>query len=128
MLADSPVVKRWLELYKPSVVAVTILAVGLILGVAVIALAPEGYDQPEGVLGPLPPGAGRFIEKIAQTCQPIVPIGVYEDEQSLCLRFGRPFLLENPNQASAAGRDQAVSRQILDAIALLLPPDLLNSS
>ena len=40
MLADSPVVKRWLELYKPSVVAVTILAVGLILGVVVVALAP----------------------------------------------------------------------------------------
>jgi hypothetical protein len=40
MLADSPVVKRWLELYKPSVVGMTILAVGLILGIVVIALAP----------------------------------------------------------------------------------------
>jgi hypothetical protein len=39
MLADSPVVKRWLELYKPSVVGMTILAVGLILGIVVIALA-----------------------------------------------------------------------------------------
>ena len=40
MLADSPVVKRWLELYRPSVVGMTILAVGLTLGVVVIVLAP----------------------------------------------------------------------------------------
>jgi hypothetical protein len=38
MLADSPVVKQWLEPFNRSAVAMIILAVGLILGIVVIAL------------------------------------------------------------------------------------------
>ena len=49
MLADSPVVKRWLEPYKPSVIGVAILAVGLILGIVVIAL-PSAETQSAAVV------------------------------------------------------------------------------
>jgi hypothetical protein len=72
----------------------------------------------------LPPGAGRFINKIADHCQLIVPIGVYEKEGSLCLHFGRTFKLERPVQPSAEERDQAVSKQVWKAIAECLPMHL----
>ena len=92
---------------------------------AVIAMAPEGRDQPGGRLGALPPGAGRFIAKISQTCKPIVPIGVYEDEQSLCLHFGPPFELGSTPAPSPSERvNHMVEAQVMAAIAQLLPPHL----
>jgi len=51
MLTDSPVVKRWLEPYKPSVIAMAILAVGLILGIVVIALPPAETQSAVVVAG-----------------------------------------------------------------------------
>jgi hypothetical protein len=95
---------------------------------ALIALAPEGRDQPNGVLGPFPPGAGRFIEHIAQFCQLIIPIGIYEEADALCLRFGIPFRLQKAVHASAEERDQLVGRQVLAAIAGLLPAHLRQNS
>jgi hypothetical protein len=101
-----------------------LLAIARTPGV-VIAMAPEGRDQKDGKLGALPPGAGRFIEKITQYCQPIVPIGVYEDDRSLCLHFGPPFaLLKAPASLSAARRDQMIGEQVIDAIAQQLPPQI----
>jgi hypothetical protein len=95
---------------------------------AVIALAPEGRDQPGGRIGPLPPGAGRFIEKIVQHCKLIVPIGVYEDDESLCLRFGPAFtLVKAPASLSAKQRDQMIGEQVMAAIAWQLPPYQLSS-
>jgi hypothetical protein len=91
---------------------------------AVIALAPEGRDQPGGILGSFPPGAGRFIEKIAQTCQPIIPIGIYEEAGVLCLRFGIAFMLLKAVHTSAEERDRWVEQQVRTAIAGLLPAHL----
>ena len=51
MSADSPVVKRWLEPYKPFVIAMAILAVGLILGIVVIALPPAETQSAAVVAG-----------------------------------------------------------------------------
>ena len=90
----------------------------------VIALAPEGLDYPGGVLGPLPPGAGRFIHLLSVHCQPIVPIGVYEDEDGLCLSFGPAFALDVPAGCPPAERDAQVSQRVLTALAQQLPPDL----
>ena len=90
----------------------------------VIALAPEGRDDPGGILGPFPPGAGRFIEKIALHCQPIVPIGVYEDDESLCLSFGPAFELRSVSQQPASVRDQIISQQVAAALVQQLPPHL----
>lgn len=91
---------------------------------AVIALAPEGCDHPGGILGPFPPGAGRFIEKLVIHLQRIVPVGVYEDDQALCLRFGPAFELKPAPQQSAEIRDQAISQQIATTLARQLPPHL----
>ena len=91
---------------------------------ALIGLAPEGRDHPEGILGPLPPGAGRFIEQLATHCQPIVPTGVYEEDEALCLRFGAPLILTSTAGKSAEQRDQLVGQQVLSALAQQLPPHL----
>jgi 1-acyl-sn-glycerol-3-phosphate acyltransferase len=77
---------------------------------ATIALVPEGRDHPGGVLGPSPHGAGRLVEKLAIHCQRIVPIGVYEDDESLCLSFGLSFGLNPLQQTSAERRDQKVGQ------------------
>jgi len=90
----------------------------------VVGLAPEGRDQPGGCLGDPPSGVGRFIEKLIGHCQRIVPIGVYEDEQYLCVNFGPAFKLEIPPKLSADRRDHNVSRQVMGAIARQLPPAL----
>jgi 1-acyl-sn-glycerol-3-phosphate acyltransferase len=91
---------------------------------AAIALAPEGRDLPGGVLGPLPPGAGRFIENLAARCQQIIPVGVFEAQNRLCLRFGPAFELTLPPGLSAAERDQQAGQIVLHAIARQLPPAL----
>ncbi len=90
----------------------------------VMGLAPEGRDHPGGILVPPPPGAGRFIEKLVAYCQRIVPIGVYEDREHLCVSFGPAFDLEIPSGATADQRDQTVSNQVMRAIAGQLPPPL----
>jgi 1-acyl-sn-glycerol-3-phosphate acyltransferase len=91
---------------------------------AVIALAPEGRDYPKGILGPLPSGVGRFIEKLATHCQPILPIGVYENDESLCLSFGPPIVLPTSSKTTAQVQDQIVGWQVMSAIAQQLPPHL----
>ena len=89
---------------------------------AIIALAPEGRDHPKGILGPPPPGVGRFIQQLAKYCQRITPIGVYEDEVGLCLNFGPAFELDPlPEDFSAKERDQFISQQVMHAIARQLP-------
>lgn len=114
---------------KPKDVNARAIAVRRILEIsrspdAVIALAPEGRDHPGGILGTFPPGVGRFIEKLAVHCQPIVSIGVYENEQSLCLNFGSSFELNPAPQRSAEIRDLVTSQQVAVALARQLPPHL----
>jgi len=114
---------------RPEDVEARALAVRRVLKVAraseaLIALVPEGRDQPGGILGSFPSGAGRFIEKLAIHCQRIVPIGVYEDKDFLCLRFGPPLRLKPDCRQSAKIRDQIISQQVMSALAQQLPARL----
>ncbi|MBC8506129.1 MAG: 1-acyl-sn-glycerol-3-phosphate acyltransferase [Anaerolineales bacterium] len=90
----------------------------------VIGLALEGRDHPGGILAPPPPGAGRFVGKLASHCKRIVPIGVYEDKESLCVNFGPSSKLKIPPGLSADQRDRTVSKLVMRAIAQQLPPAL----
>ncbi len=58
---------------------------------AILALAPEGGDQPGGLLAWPPAGAGRFIALLTASGMPIVPVGVYEENGRLCLSFGKSY-------------------------------------
>ena len=90
----------------------------------VIALAPEGRDYPGGILGAPPPGVGRFITKLVKHCQKIIPIGVYEEDQCLCLCFGEAFSIDLDERNSKETLDVSVSRQVMEAIAQQLPSNL----
>ncbi|MBN1887824.1 MAG: 1-acyl-sn-glycerol-3-phosphate acyltransferase [Thermoflexales bacterium] len=89
-----------------------------------VGLSPEGQDVASGVLGWPPPGAGRFVSHLARLCHHIVPVGVYEDGDRLCLRFGAAYHLTLPPQLDAAERDRQASWVTMQAIARQLPPQL----
>jgi len=90
----------------------------------VIGLAPEGQDHPGAVLGPLPSGAGRFIARLAPYCQVILPAGIFELDDRLCLQFGAPYLLELPSTLAGDALDAHVGPIVMKAIATLLPEQL----
>lgn len=91
----------------------------------VLALAPEGQDDRSGKLGAPPPGGGRFLLHLNRLGLRIFPAGAYESSGRFCLRFGPAFELDTPAGGSKEEQDQNCSRQVMQAIAALLPPELL---
>lgn len=91
---------------------------------AIIGMAPEGGDQPGGVLTMPPSGAGRFISLLAGTGYRIVPVGVYEEDGQFCLSFGMAYELSVPRGLSADQKDRQVAKVVMDAIARQLPSRL----
>jgi len=94
---------------------------------AVIGLAPEGQDSPGGVLQMPPPGAGRFIHQLARSGFPIVPVAVFESDESeasLCLRFGPEYCLDTAGYSTQGRIDTMVSQVVMQRIAVLLPDEL----
>jgi hypothetical protein len=91
---------------------------------AVIGMAPEGGDRPGGVLGRLPPGVGRFMYLLSQSCPNIIPVGVWKEQGRINLNFGQPYELELPPYLSTHDRDPWVGDIIMRHIAGLLPERL----
>jgi hypothetical protein len=91
---------------------------------AILGLAPEGGDQPGGLLNWPPTGAGRFISLLAGSGSRIVPVGAYEEDGILCLNFGEAYALQVPERLSADEKDHIVAEIIMRAIARRLPPRL----
>ncbi len=88
---------------------------------AVIALAPEGGDQPGGALTMPPPGSGRFCLLLAAAGLHFLPIGVYESEGALTINFGEMYELSVPRVGSADERDRIAAYTVMSHIAPLLP-------
>lgn len=93
---------------------------------AVIGLAPEGGDQPGGILNLLPPGLGRFCGLLRAAGFHFLPVGVYECDGALTLNFGERYRLED---AGTSGRenDRLTAMTVMSHIAALLPPQLRGS-
>ncbi len=91
---------------------------------AVLGLAPEGGDQPGGVLNWPSGGAGRFILLLTLQGFPILPVGVFEENGEFCLRFGSAYHLQVPGNSEPDEKDHAAARAVMSAIALQLPPHL----
>ena len=51
----------------------------------------------------------------------IHPVGAFETEQALCLRFGQPYCLEMPSHLAPELADRLVSDIIMQNIAVQLP-------
>lgn len=86
-----------------------------------MGLAPEGGDTPGGVLTPPPSGSGRFLWHLARRGLRLLPVGAFEDEGRLCLRFGQPFKM---TAARPEPIDDNASRLVMSAIATCLPERL----
>jgi hypothetical protein len=91
---------------------------------ALIGLAPEGGDQPGGVLHWPPAGAGRFTLLLAEQRFPLVPVGCYEEAGAFHLHFGEAYTLNIPIGLSADEKDHAAAEIIMKAIARQLPDRL----
>jgi hypothetical protein len=88
-----------------------------------LGIAPEGRDVPAGALGWPPPGAGRLFLRLAALGFAIVPVGLYERSERLCVAFGPRYALAAPGAAGARERDEAARRTLMEHIAALLPPE-----
>ena len=90
----------------------------------IIGLAPEGGDQPGGVLTTPASGVGRFALLLAAQRLKFAPVGIYEEDGSLCLNFGEVYELSATHNLPADEKDQHSARIIMEHIAPLLPSRL----
>ncbi len=91
---------------------------------AVVGMAPEGGDQPGGILGDLPPGVGRFLLLISRSCPQILPVGAWKEQDCIHLKFGAPYWLEVPTDLPPDELDHLVGQIVMRRIATLLPERL----
>jgi hypothetical protein len=90
----------------------------------IIAIAPEGGDQPEGKLSLPPRGVGRFCLLLADAGLRFLPVGVYECDGQLTLNFGESYDLHITPATAAHEKDRLAARNIMCHIAELLPLEL----
>ena len=91
---------------------------------AIIALAPEGGDQPGGRLTAPPAGVGRFCLLLAEAGLQFLPVGIYEREGRLTLHFGEVYELRAKGTCPPAEKDRLAAHTVMSQIAGLLPPEL----
>jgi len=94
---------------------------------AILGLAPEGGDQPGGLLNWPPAGAGRFILLLAEQGFPLQPVGCFEETGAFCLHFGKAYQLQVPANLSPDQKDHHVARIVMSGIAAQLPGRLRGS-
>jgi hypothetical protein len=94
---------------------------------AVLGLAPEGGDQPGGVLTLPVSGAGRFMLLLAGAGFKIVPVGAYETDGEFCLNFGMAYELVVPRGLLADEKDHTAAEIVIRRIAAQLPERLRGS-
>lgn len=92
-------------------------------GVARIGLMPEGRDTPGAVLSPAPQGTGRFALLLNQADLLTLPVGIFEREGKLILRFGSAYSLAYP-EGRPGDREAWASEQLMAHIAGLLPQEI----
>lgn len=90
----------------------------------VLGLAPEGHDSPGGVLTRPAAGFGRFALLLAKAGLTFVPVGVYEADGGLHLRFGAGYRLSLSSDLSSEEKDRRAALIIMRNIAGLLPAHL----
>lgn len=89
-----------------------------------VGIAPEGRTGPGGALCEPPPGAGLFLLLLTHDTVPCLPMGVYEQDGVLTLKFGAPFQLAAPRRRARDERDRAAAARVMQELARLLPESL----
>jgi hypothetical protein len=88
-----------------------------------IGLTPEGLASSGKLVRP-PAGSGLFLAKISRGDVPLLPVGLWEDDGALRIRFGPPFLLGILSDVPRAEQDRGARDRIMMSIGRLLPRGL----
>ena len=80
--------------------------------------------MPGGRLAYPPPGVGRFMLQLAGNGLRVVPIGVWEQDDCLCVNAGPAYSLAAPDETESDGKDRAAAWMVMKNIAKLLPSHL----
>lgn len=88
-----------------------------------IGLAPEGYDSPGGQLQQPPEGAGRLLAHLSREGLKWQPVGIYEQDGYMYLRFGPLMNPDIPGRAHP-DLDGMIAQEAMAAIASCLPDPL----
>ena len=86
-----------------------------------IGLTPEGLES-NGILIRPQPGTGLFLASVEGHRAPLLPVGLFEDGETLCVRFGAPFRIDLPKGVARAEQDRIASERVMLAIGRELPP------
>lgn len=115
---------------RPHEVEARVRAVRAILALAaqvedlVLCLAPEGADAPGGALTWPPAGAGRMIGLLSTRGLRLLPVGAWEQEGRLWVRFGPAYQLPPDTSRNRDEQDHRAAEAVMRRIAALLPPAL----
>jgi 1-acyl-sn-glycerol-3-phosphate acyltransferase len=91
----------------------------------IVMLAPEGRDNVEdGSLARPPRGVGRFVLLLADRGLALLPVGGWEANGALHVRFGPAYHLNLPRNLDLEQTDQAATETVMRHIADLLPEHL----
>jgi hypothetical protein len=71
-----------------------------------------------------PSGAGRFMLQLAGKGLKVIPVGVWEQDGSLCVNFGSAYTSAVPVDIPADEKDREAAKTVMEKIALLLPSHL----
>lgn len=85
-----------------------------------VAVFPEGMASVG--LREAKPGSGAFIHRINSMGVPILPVGIFEEDRTLVVRFGDPFILPSP--PAITNLDDWARSRMMAAIGRLLPREM----
>lgn len=90
----------------------------------ILCIAPVGQDFRNGGLGETPAGTGKFIFQIQKQLEQIIPVGVWEENERLILKFGESYMIDN--SYTYRDPDTEISNLVMSKIAELLPASYRN--
>ena len=93
----------------------------------IIGLFPEGDIGETPAMIPAQEGSGSFMLALAARGAPIIPVGIFENDGRLHIRFGPPVDVDAARGAPRKTRDRAASYLAMTAVASLVPPEIQGS-
>jgi hypothetical protein len=85
-----------------------------------IGLMPEAGGS--GILREALEGSGLFLQALSERGLPLLPTGLWEEDDTLIVRFGEPFALSVAKEGSRQEQDRRAREQVMVAVGRLLPP------
>jgi hypothetical protein len=85
-----------------------------------IGLMPEAGGS--GVLLEPLEGSGLFLQALSERGLPLVPAGVWEEDDTLMVSFGQPVALSVAKEGPRREQDREAREQVMVAVGRLLPP------